>query len=113
MGNLGGDVTTYRYAERDDPVEETTEHRTREASLNETGNVQYSSDRINVQHNQLDYLYDAHGNWTERIVSFRAESEPNFQRSNDGRRMIAYYQLADLWAPLNSVPVPNSAIAPG
>lgn len=48
MGNLGGDSTTYRYGERDDPVEETTEHRTREASLDETGNVQYSSNRINV-----------------------------------------------------------------
>jgi hypothetical protein len=91
MGNLGGDFTTYRYGERDDPVEETTEHRTREASLDETGNVQYSSDRINVQHNQLEYLYDAHGNWTERIVSIRSESEPTFQRSNIERRMITYY----------------------
>ena len=91
MGNLGGDVTTYRYGERDDPIEETTEHRTREASFDETRNVKYSSDRIDVQHNQLEYLYDAHGNWTERIVSFRSESEPTFQRSNIERRMIAYY----------------------
>ena len=91
MGNLGGDLTTCRYAERDDPVEETTEHRTREASFDETGNVKYSSERIDVQHNQLEYLYDAHGNWTERIVSFRSDSEPTFQRSNIERRVITYY----------------------
>ena len=91
MGNLGGHSTTYRYGERDDPVEETTEHKSRQASFDETGNVKYSSDRINVRHNQLEYLYDAHGNWTERIVSFRSESEPTFQRSNIERRMITYY----------------------
>jgi hypothetical protein len=91
MGNLGGDSTTYRYGERDDPVEETTEHSTREASFDEARSVQYSSDRINVQHNLLEYIYDDHGNWTERIVSIRSESEPTFQRSNIERRMITYY----------------------
>jgi hypothetical protein len=91
MGNLGGDSTTYRYDDRDDPVEERAELRSREGSFDETGNVHYSSDRINVQHNQLEYLYDEHENWTERIVSFRSESEPNFQRSNIERRMITYY----------------------
>ncbi len=94
MGNLGGDFTAYRYGERDDPVEETTEHRTREASFDETGNVKYSSDRIDVQHNQLEYLYDVHGNWTERIVSFRSESELTFQRSNIERRVITYYSTS-------------------
>lgn len=91
MGNLGGNFTTYRYAERDDPVEEKTEHRTREASLDEAGNVQYSSDRITVQHNRFEYHYDPQENWTERIVLFRLESESNFQRSNIERRMITYY----------------------
>jgi len=91
MGNLGGDFTTYSYGDRDDPVEETTEHKSREGSFDETGNMHYSSDRMNVQHNQLEYLYDEHENWTERIVSFRSESEPNFQRSNIEHRIITYY----------------------
>lgn len=91
MGNLGGQCTTYRYGERDEPIEETTEHNSRSGSVDETGNVQYSSVQINVQHNQLEYLYDAHGNWTERIVSLRSESEPNFQRSNIERRTINYH----------------------
>ena len=90
MGSLGGDCTTYRYDAHDDPVEETVEHRSREGSFDEIGNVHYSSDRVNVQHNRLEYRYDAHGNWTERIVSFRPESEPDFQRSNIERRAITY-----------------------
>jgi hypothetical protein len=91
MGSLGGDCTTYRYDAHDDPVEETVEHRSREGSFDEIGNVHYSSDRENVQHNRLEYRYDAHGNWTERIVSFRPESEPDFQRSNIERRAITYH----------------------
>jgi hypothetical protein len=91
MGKLGGDTTTYHYEDRDDPVAETTEHRSRDAGLDETGIVSYSSDRQNVQHNRLEYLYDAHGNWIERIVSFRSESSPDFQRSNIERRTITYY----------------------
>jgi hypothetical protein len=91
MGSLGGDSTTYRDDAHDDPVEETVEHRSREGSFDEIGNVHYSSDRVNVQHNRLEYRYDAHGNWTERIVSFRPESEPDFRRSNIERRAITYH----------------------
>jgi hypothetical protein len=91
MGSLGGDSTTYRYNAHDDPVEETAEHRSREANFDESGTVHYSSDRVNVQHNRLEYRYDAHGNWMERIVSFRSESEPDFQRSNIERRVITYH----------------------
>jgi hypothetical protein len=91
LGNLGGDSTTYRYGDSDDPVEEITEHRSREGSVDETGSLHYSPDRIDVQHSRLEYLYDAQGNWTERIVSFRSDSEPAFQRSNIERRMITYY----------------------
>jgi hypothetical protein len=91
MGSLGGGCTTYRYDDHDDPVEETVEHRSREGSFDEIENVHYSSDRVNVQHNRLEYRYDAQGNWTERIVSFRPESEPDFQRSNIERRAITYH----------------------
>ena len=91
MGNLGGDSTTYRYDDGDDPVEETTEHRSREGSFDETGSMHYAPDRVSVQHNRLEYVYDAHGNWTQRIVSLRSESEPIFQRSNIERRTITYH----------------------
>ena len=91
MGSLGGDCITYRYEDHDDPVEESIEHRSREGNLDETGSVCYSPDRVNLQRNRLEYLYDEHGNWTERIVSFRLEPKPDFQRSNIERRTITYY----------------------
>ena len=36
--SLGGDCATYRYDTHDHPVEETVEHRSREASFDEAGN---------------------------------------------------------------------------
>ncbi len=42
MFNLGGHRTTYRYGDRDDPIEETTEHRHREASLDDDGSLHYT-----------------------------------------------------------------------
>ncbi len=91
MGNLGGNSITYRYEGDNDPIEETTEHRSREANFNENGVLEYSSDRVSVQHNRFEYRYDEHGNWTERIVSLRRESEPDFTLSNMERRAITYY----------------------
>lgn len=91
MGTLGGDRTTYRYEDRDEAVEETTEQTTREASLNEDGTLQYSPGTSHIQHNRLEYTYDSHGNWTSRTVSFRLEPETAFLLSNIERREIEYY----------------------
>jgi hypothetical protein len=91
MGTLGGDRTTYRYEDRDEAVEETTEHTTREASLNEDGTLQYSPGASHIQHNRLEYTYDSHGNWTKRTVSYRLEPESAFLLSNIERREIEYY----------------------
>jgi hypothetical protein len=91
MGSLGAHRTTYRYDDHDDPIEETNEHRSREARIDENGAVHYSLDRLILQHNHFEYRYDAHGNWTERIVSIRPEPNPGFQRSNIERRAITYH----------------------
>ncbi len=93
MGSLGGDSTTYRYDSHRNPVEETVEHKSREADFDEAGKAHYSTDRVTVQHNRLDYRYDTHGNWTERVVCYRVEPEPEFQRSNIERRTITYHDL--------------------
>jgi len=77
--------------DRDEAVEETTEHTTREASLNEDGTLQYSPGRSHIQHNRLEYTYDSQGNWTSRTVSFRLEPETAFLLSNIERREIEYY----------------------
>jgi hypothetical protein len=91
MGTLGEERTTSRYEDRDDPVEGVTEHRNREAGLDENGAVQYTPDKVSVSHNRFEYVYDAQGNWTERIVSHRMEPNPDFQRSNIERRALTYY----------------------
>jgi len=94
MGALGEDRATYRYDDHDNPIEETTEHRSRDASIKEDGTIDYSADHLNIQHNRLEYRYDAQGNWTERIVSFRVEPNPDFQRSNVEPRTITYHPVA-------------------
>ena len=81
MGTLGEERTTYRYEDRDDPVEVTTEHRSRDAGLDEGGAVQHTPDKVSVAYNRFEYVYDAQGNWTERVVS----------RCNIVRRAITYY----------------------
>ncbi len=91
MGSLSEDRTTYRYGDREDPIEETTEHKNREARINENGAVDYTADRIIVQHNRFEYVYDAHGNWTEKTASYQIDPNPDFQRSNIERRTITYH----------------------
>ena len=93
MGRLGEHRTTYRYDDHDNPIEETTEDVSREANLDEDGTVQYSGDRVSIQHTRFEYRYDAHGNWTERIVLIRVEPNPDFQPSNVERRQITYHTI--------------------
>ncbi|HEY6375970.1 MAG TPA: hypothetical protein VIX90_10655 [Edaphobacter sp.] len=91
MGNLEEDRTTYRYDGHNEPIEEITERKSREANIGEDGAMHYTSERLHIQHNRLEYRYDTHGNWTEKIVSIRPEQNPDFQRSNIERRAITYH----------------------
>jgi hypothetical protein len=93
MFNLGLDRTTYRYGDGDDPIEETTEHSHREASLSEDGTLQYTPDKVVAQQNRLEYRYDDHGNWVERTVSIRPQGNADFQISNITRRAITYHSF--------------------
>lgn len=91
MGNLSEEHTTFQYGEREDPIEETTEHRNRESRIDGDGTVHYTEPSINQQRTRFEYRYDTQGNWTECIVSGRADQNPDFQRSNIERRTITYY----------------------
>jgi hypothetical protein len=71
MGTFGGDRTRYRYEDRADPLEETTEHTTRDASLNED-TLRYMPGTSHIQHTRFEYIYDAHRNWTSKKVWLRA-----------------------------------------
>jgi hypothetical protein len=78
-------LTTFRYDDGNDPVEETTQQISREAGIDDNGVVQYSSATVSVQHTRFEYRHDQHGNWTERIVS--NQQGP----SNIERRALTYY----------------------
>jgi hypothetical protein len=93
MFSLGLDRTTYRYGDGDDPIEEATEHRHREATLVEDGTLQYTPDKVMAQQNRFEYRYDDHGNWVERTVSIRPEGNADFQNSNITRRAITYHSF--------------------
>jgi len=85
FAGVSEELTTFRYDDRDDPVEETTQQISREANINDNGEVQYSSATVSVQQTRFEYRHDEHGNWTERIVSSQ------LGRSNTERRAITYY----------------------
>jgi hypothetical protein len=72
-------------------VEETTETRTREATVDGDAAIRYKPDTISTQHSRFEYRYDTHGNWTEQIVSIQYDPNTEFQRSNAERRTITYF----------------------
>ena len=91
MGNLSEDRTTFRYNDRDDPIEEIDEHQSRGANLDDHGVMQATDERSHTSHTRFEYQYDEHANWTERIVWSRHDSQTDFRRSNLIRRTITYY----------------------
>ncbi len=86
FGSISESRTTWQYEDRDDPITETTEAINRELSCDDEGVKHFSPDRVSIQHTRFEYVYDTHGNWTERIVS-----NPDCQSSNIERRVITYY----------------------
>ena len=80
LGTIGQVRTTYKYADRDDPIGQSTEEENRTAGLDDNGALQYTPDAVTVQHHRFEYKYDAHGNWTERIASTHID-----------RRLITYH----------------------
>jgi hypothetical protein len=92
MGTMSDEHTTYRYDDdHDEAVEEITEARTREATVDGDAAIHYKPDTISTQRNRFEYSYDTHGNWTEQIVSFQNDPNADFQRSNIERRVITYF----------------------
>ena len=93
MGTLGEEHATFRYDHHDNPIEETTEDASREVDVDENGTVRTTAENIQRRHVRFDYEYDAQGNWTERVVSIRPESRPDYQPSNVERRTITYFTV--------------------
>jgi YD repeat-containing protein len=92
MGTMHEDHTTYGYdGVHDEPIEETSETRSRGATLEDDGAIHYNPDSVSTQHTRFEYQYDTHGNWIEQIVSSQSDTEAQFQPSNRERRTITYY----------------------
>jgi hypothetical protein len=92
MGSLAEDCTTYRYDAHDDPVEETVEHRSREASLGEIGKVHYSSDRVKTYSTTgLNIASMSTGTGRSRLCRSDLKQNPTFSAPNIERRAITYH----------------------
>lgn len=92
MLGLGGERTTFRYDEYENPIEEACEHDSREQDIDEHGESHTVARDSHTQHFHLQYQYDARGNWTERVTWSRTEPGPDFQRSHVKRREITYHE---------------------
>jgi hypothetical protein len=90
MGKLSEERVTVRYDDFDNPVDEGRLDVNREMRM-DGGAVKSEERPSHVQHVRFEYRYDAHGNWTERIVWQRMEPNTDERPSNVERRTIAYY----------------------
>jgi hypothetical protein len=91
MGTLSGDRTTFRFDDHDNPIEENSEHASRDVGVDDQGNPRHSNERSEKQHSRFFYKYDAEGNWTEREVWTNFEPGEDLKRSGIERRQITYY----------------------
>lgn len=91
MGALSDERTTFRYDDRDNPIEQTDENLHHGVGVDDQGTVTESPEESHVSHTRYEYRYDARANWTERIVSQRVEPATEFVRTNVERRTIGYY----------------------
>jgi hypothetical protein len=90
MGTLAEERVTVRYDDFDNPVEEVRLDVSREMRMDD-GAVKCEERPSHVQRVRFEYRYDAHGNWTERIVWQRMEPNADERPSNIERRTIDYY----------------------
>jgi len=90
MGKLSEERVTVRYDDFDNPVEEVRSDVSREMRMDD-GVVKTEEKPSHVQHVRFEFRYDAHGNWTERIVWQRMEPNADERPSNIERRAINFY----------------------
>jgi YD repeat-containing protein len=90
MGKLSEERVTIRYDDFDNPVEQVRSDVSRAMRMDD-GVVKTEERPTHVQYVKFEYQYDAHGNWTERLVSQRLEPNADERLSNIERRTISYY----------------------
>ena len=63
----------------------------REVQLDDSGQAVPGTESSVEQYTRTEYVYDAHGNWTECIRWVKVMPNPDFERSKMERREIEYY----------------------
>jgi hypothetical protein len=91
MAGMRDERMTREYDEYDNPIREIAERTSGELVADESENLQSANPKSFRHEVRYEYKYDSHGNWTERVVSVRYETNSDFQRSNVERREIIYY----------------------
>jgi hypothetical protein len=81
---------TFRYDDRGNMAESTTEERQRSAELRD-GNIEAGEATVDRRQARMDYTFDERGNWTERVTSQRQGENPDFTPCSIERREIVYY----------------------
>ena len=90
-GRLGETRTTYTYDDRDNPIEQSEIGVQRGMNLDTDGTSHVTPDTTRIHDTRFAYVYGAHGNWTERILTSRFTVEGEFVTSNAERRAIEYW----------------------
>jgi hypothetical protein len=90
MGKLSEERVTVCYDDFDNPVEEVRSDVSREMRMDD-GLVKTEEKPSHVQYVRFEFRYDAHGNWTERVVWQRMEPNADERPSNIERRAINFY----------------------
>ena len=104
LGTLSEECVTVRYDDFDNPVEEVMSDVSRDLRMDD-GVVKSEEGPSCVQHVRFEYRYDAHGNWTERIVWQRLEPNADERPLNIERRTIEYHGDSQ---PSGSVTMPEA-----
>jgi YD repeat-containing protein len=91
MGLLSEERMRYQYDEYDNVIELTTNSHSCEIKNDEAGQIQTQEETWREQVNRMEYVYDAHGNWIERVCSYCDNASGDFRRTNIERRTFTYY----------------------
>jgi hypothetical protein len=90
MFGLNEHRETYRYDDRGNRTETTSEEQTYEAQVLEDGTVERGEGKSERRQTRFTSKYDAQGNWVERVTSQRYQSNPDFTTVSIDRRQIVY-----------------------
>ena len=97
-GVEGEEVTTITYNEKGDRATERVERSGGSGfsgTVTPQGTILPDATQTPIPGSQQDtrysYVYDGHGNWTERVTELRSKAEDEFRRSGTLRRTLTYY----------------------